>query len=112
MRALVVPGSTLVKQQAEAEGLAAVFTAAGFEWREPGCSMCLGMNPDQVTLRRDPTVRRSAGGTPPRVHSSAGRCSDASTVEIANASSYLEYALKNALQYTANYLHRQTLLNT
>jgi 3-isopropylmalate/(R)-2-methylmalate dehydratase large subunit len=45
---MVVPGSGLVKQQAEAEGLDAVFTAAGFEWREPGCSMCLGMNPDQL----------------------------------------------------------------
>ena len=46
--ALVVPGSGLVKQQAEAEGLDRIFTAAGFEWREPGCSMCLGMNPDQL----------------------------------------------------------------
>ncbi len=47
-QALVVPGSGLVKRQAEAEGLDRIFTAAGFEWREPGCSMCLGMNPDQV----------------------------------------------------------------
>lgn len=47
-QALVVPGSGLVKRQAEAEGLDRVFTAAGFEWREPGCSMCLGMNPDRV----------------------------------------------------------------
>ncbi|NJC33684.1 3-isopropylmalate dehydratase large subunit [Sphingomonas jejuensis] len=47
-QALVVPGSGLVKRQAEAEGLDRVFTAAGFEWREPGCSMCLGMNPDKV----------------------------------------------------------------
>ncbi len=46
--ALVVPGSGLVKQQAEREGLDEVFRAAGFEWREPGCSMCLGMNPDQL----------------------------------------------------------------
>ncbi|MCZ6666532.1 MAG: 3-isopropylmalate dehydratase large subunit [Gammaproteobacteria bacterium] len=46
--ALVVPGSGLVKQQAEAEGLDQVFLDAGFEWREPGCSMCLGMNPDQL----------------------------------------------------------------
>jgi 3-isopropylmalate/(R)-2-methylmalate dehydratase large subunit len=44
--ALVVPGSGLVKQQAEQEGLDKIFTAAGFEWREPGCSMCLGMNDD------------------------------------------------------------------
>ncbi len=46
VHAMVVPGSGLVKQQAEAEGLDKVFQAAGFEWREAGCSMCLGMNPD------------------------------------------------------------------
>ncbi len=46
VRAMVVPGSQAVKRQAEAEGLDHVFTTAGFEWREPGCSMCLGMNPD------------------------------------------------------------------
>ena len=48
VRAMVVPGSHRVKKQAEEEGLDAVFLAAGFEWREPGCSMCLGMNPDQL----------------------------------------------------------------
>ena len=48
VRAMVVPGSGLVKVQAEAEGLDKVFIAAGFEWREPGCSMCLGMNPDRL----------------------------------------------------------------
>ena len=48
MRAMVVPGSGLVKDQAEAEGLDRVFTGAGFEWREPGCSMCLAMNPDKL----------------------------------------------------------------
>jgi len=48
VRALVVPGSHRVKKQAEAEGLDRVFIDAGFEWREPGCSMCLGMNPDQL----------------------------------------------------------------
>jgi 3-isopropylmalate/(R)-2-methylmalate dehydratase large subunit len=46
--AMVVPGSGLVKRQAEAEGLDAIFIEAGFQWREPGCSMCLGMNPDKV----------------------------------------------------------------
>ena len=46
--AIVVPGSGLVKRQAEAEGLDKVFTDAGLEWREPGCSACLGMNPDKV----------------------------------------------------------------
>ena len=48
IRAMVVPGSGLVKEQAEAEGLDKVFTAAGFEWREPGCSMCLAMNADKL----------------------------------------------------------------
>ena len=47
-QALVVPGSGLVKQQAEREGLDRIFLEAGFEWREPGCSMCLAMNPDKV----------------------------------------------------------------
>ncbi|RSY93178.1 3-isopropylmalate dehydratase large subunit [Sphingomonas koreensis] len=47
-QALIVPGSGLVKRQAEAEGLDRIFLEAGFEWREPGCSMCLAMNPDKV----------------------------------------------------------------
>jgi 3-isopropylmalate/(R)-2-methylmalate dehydratase large subunit len=47
-RVLVVPGSGLVKKQAEAEGLDKIFVAAGFEWREPGCSMCLAMNADRL----------------------------------------------------------------
>ena len=49
VRAMVVPGSGLVKNQAEEEGLDRIFKDAGFEWREAGCSMCLGMNPDQLT---------------------------------------------------------------
>jgi 3-isopropylmalate/(R)-2-methylmalate dehydratase large subunit len=48
VNAMVVPGSGLVKAQAEAEGLDAIFKEAGFEWREPGCSMCLAMNPDKL----------------------------------------------------------------
>ena len=48
VNAMIVPGSGLVKEQAEAEGLDRVFVAAGFEWREPGCSMCLAMNPDKL----------------------------------------------------------------
>ena len=68
--ALVVPGSGLVKDQAEREGLDKVFTAAGFEWREPGCSMCLGMNDDQLspgercasTSNRNFEGRQGAGG--------------------------------------------------
>ena len=47
-RVLVVPGSGLVKEQAEKEGLDKIFTDAGFEWREPGCSMCLAMNADRL----------------------------------------------------------------
>jgi 3-isopropylmalate/(R)-2-methylmalate dehydratase large subunit len=48
VKAFVVPGSERVKQEAEAEGLDKIFTEAGFEWREPGCSMCLAMNPDKL----------------------------------------------------------------
>jgi 3-isopropylmalate/(R)-2-methylmalate dehydratase large subunit len=50
IRTLVVPGSGQVKAQAEAEGLDKIFVAAGFDWREPGCSMCLAMNPDKLTV--------------------------------------------------------------
>jgi len=50
LRVLVVPGSHRVKKQAQAEGLDKIFTAAGAEWREPGCSMCLAMNPDKLTV--------------------------------------------------------------
>ena len=68
--ALVVPGSGLVKTQAEAEGLHTIFTAAGFEWREPGCSMCLAMNADRLepgercasTSNRNFEGRQGAGG--------------------------------------------------
>ena len=49
VNAMIVPGSGLVKQQAESEGLDTIFKSAGFEWREPGCSMCLAMNPDKLS---------------------------------------------------------------
>jgi 3-isopropylmalate/(R)-2-methylmalate dehydratase large subunit len=70
VRAMVVPGSQLVKRAAEREGLDRVFRAAGFEWREPGCSMCLGMNPDVLaagercasTSNRNFEGRQGAGG--------------------------------------------------
>ncbi|TVY78287.1 3-isopropylmalate dehydratase [Lachnellula suecica] len=70
MRAMIVPGSGLVKDQAEAEGLDKIFTDAGFEWREAGCSMCLGMNPDILapkercasTSNRNFEGRQGAGG--------------------------------------------------
>ena len=48
VNAMIVPGSGLVKEQAEAEGLDKIFKAAGFDWREPGCSMCLAMNADKL----------------------------------------------------------------
>jgi 3-isopropylmalate/(R)-2-methylmalate dehydratase large subunit len=48
IQAMVVPGSGLVKAAAEAEGIAEILIEAGFDWRDPGCSMCLGMNPDQL----------------------------------------------------------------
>jgi len=48
VKAMIVPGSGLVKEQAEAEGLDKIFVKAGFDWREPGCSMCLAMNPDKL----------------------------------------------------------------
>ena len=70
VRAMVVPGSGLVKAQAEAEGLDVIFIEAGFDWREPGCSMCLGMNPDKLasgercasTSNRNFEGRQGAGG--------------------------------------------------
>lgn len=70
MRAMIVPGSGLVKRQAEAEGLDKIFVDAGFEWREAGCSMCLGMNPDILapkercasTSNRNFEGRQGAGG--------------------------------------------------
>jgi 3-isopropylmalate/(R)-2-methylmalate dehydratase large subunit len=68
--AMVVPGSGLVKEQAEREGLHTIFKAAGFEWREPGCSMCLAMNADRLepgercasTINRNFAGRQGAGG--------------------------------------------------
>jgi len=68
--ALVVPGSQKVKAEAEREGLDRIFTAAGFEWRESGCSMCLGMNPDILkpgercasTSNRNFEGRQGSGG--------------------------------------------------
>jgi 3-isopropylmalate/(R)-2-methylmalate dehydratase large subunit len=68
--AMIVPGSGLVKGQAEEEGLDKIFIAAGFDWREPGCSMCLAMNPDRLesgehcasTSNRNFEGRQGAGG--------------------------------------------------
>ena len=75
VRALIVPGSQQVAKAAEAEGLHEIFQAAGFEWRKAGCSMCLGMNPDQLVGREmsaSSSNRNFIGrqGAPP-----GGRCS-------------------------------------
>jgi 3-isopropylmalate dehydratase, large subunit (EC 4.2.1.33) len=80
-QALVVPGSGLVKAQAEAEGLDKIFRAAGFEWREPGCSMCLAMNADRLepgercasTSNRNFEGRQGAGGRTHLVSPAHGR---------------------------------------
>src|ERR1700686_4265415 len=72
VRVLVVPGSGLVKVEAESEGLDRIFTAAGCEWRDPGCSMCLAMNPDKLspgersasTSNRNFEGRQGKGGRP------------------------------------------------
>ncbi len=81
IRALVVPGSQAVKRQAESEGLDEVFKSAGFEWREPGCSMCLGMNPDILqpgercasTSNRNFEGRQGRGGRTHLVSPADGR---------------------------------------
>jgi 3-isopropylmalate/(R)-2-methylmalate dehydratase large subunit len=69
---MIVPGSGLVKRQAEEEGLDKIFLDAGFEWREAGCSMCLGMNPDRLTpgsvVLRRPTVTLKVGRGPVGAH--------------------------------------------
>jgi len=84
--ALVVPGSGLVRAQAEAEGLDEVFRAAGFDWREPGCSMCLGMNPDRLapgercasTSNRNFEGRQGRGG---RTHLVSPQMAAAAAIE-------------------------------
>jgi 3-isopropylmalate/(R)-2-methylmalate dehydratase large subunit len=97
-RALVVPGSGLVKRQAEMEGLDEIFISAGFEWREPGCSMCLGMNDDRLaagercasTSNRNFEGRQGPGGrthlvSPAMAAAAAisGHFVDVRTVEVA-----------------------------
>ena len=86
VRMLVVPGSARVRLQAEAEGLDRVFTAAGFEWREPGCSMCLAMNPDKLapgeraasTSNRNFEGRQGRGG---RTHLVSPQMAAAAAIE-------------------------------
>ncbi|MDF0543635.1 3-isopropylmalate dehydratase large subunit [Sphingobium sp. H39-3-25] len=96
-RAMVVPGSGLVKLQAEAEGLDRIFIEAGFEWRDPGCSMCLGMNADKVpagqrcasTSNRNFVGRQGPGArthlvSPPMAAAAAvtGKLTDVRTLEV------------------------------
>ncbi|MGZ4207187.1 MAG: 3-isopropylmalate dehydratase large subunit [Actinomycetota bacterium] len=86
VRAMVVPGSLQVKAQAEREGLDSIFTAAGFEWRDAGCSMCLGMNPDILqpkercasTSNRNFEGRQGAGG---RTHLVSPQMAAAAAIE-------------------------------
>ena len=86
LRAMVVPGSMLVKRQAEEEGLDEVFRAAGFDWRDAGCSMCLGMNPDQLapgersasTSNRNFEGRQGKGG---RTHLVSPQMAAAAAIE-------------------------------
>ena len=86
LRAMVVPGSQQVKAQAEAEGLDEVFRGAGFEWREAGCSMCLGMNPDTLaegercasTSNRNFEGRQGKGG---RTHLVSPQMAAAAAIE-------------------------------
>ena len=86
VRAMVVPGSQQVKADAEAEGLHDVFRSAGFDWREPGCSMCLAMNPDKLkpgercasTSNRNFEGRQGAGG---RTHLVSPKMAAAAAVE-------------------------------
>jgi len=86
VRAMVVPGSQQVKAQAEREGLDKIFSAAGFEWREAGCSMCLGMNPDILqpqercasTSNRNFEGRQGAGG---RTHLVSPQMAAAAAIE-------------------------------
>ena len=79
VRMLVVPGSMRVRAQAESEGLGEIFTAAGAEWRQAGCSMCLGMNPDQLSPGRavrvdvQPQFRGPAGQGRPHASGVARR---------------------------------------
>jgi len=96
VRTLIVPGSWQVKRQAEQEGLPEIFTTAGFDWREPGCSMCLAMNPDKLkpgercasTSNRNFEGRQGRGG---RTHlmSPAMAAAAALTGRIADAREFL-----------------------
>ena len=108
--AMIVPGSGVIKQHAEAEGLDVIFKRAGFDWREAGCSMCLGMNPDQLspgercasTSNRNFEGRQGAGG---RTHlvSPATATATALTGKLTDARKFLGreagYALKTTSEY-------------
>ena len=101
---MVVPGSGLVKRQAEAEGLDRVFLSAGFEWREPGCSMCLAMNPDKVpagercasTSNRNFVGRQGPGARTPVVAGNGG-CGGGDRAPRRCSRSYGSKAVKKVL---------------
>ena len=113
VRAMVVPGSQHVKEQAEKEGLDKVFTTAGFDWREPGCSMCLGMNPDILapgercasTSNRNFEGRQGRGGrthlVSPQMAAAAaitGHFTDIRNWKFKDRSSAKQRALKSNMQ--------------
>ncbi|KAG9037729.1 3-isopropylmalate dehydratase [Tulasnella sp. JGI-2019a] len=116
--AMIVPGSGLVKQQAEAEGLDAIFTRAGFEWREAGCSMCLGMNPDQLspkercasTSNRNFEGRQGAGG---RTHlvSPAMAAAAAMTGHLTDVRKYTDKSPASALDGLTKSVAQMKLTN-
>ncbi|KAI8610174.1 aconitase family-domain-containing protein [Chytriomyces sp. MP71] len=111
--AMIVPGSGLVKSQAEAEGLDEIFKQAGFDWREAGCSMCLGMNPDQLapgercasTSNRNFEGRQGAGGrthlmSPAMAAAAAvtGKLTDVRTLPVLEGSKVIELDAKEFLR--------------
>ncbi|KAK0467941.1 aconitase [Desarmillaria tabescens] len=104
VHAMIVPGSGLIKKHAEAEGLDAVFKRAGFDWREAGCSMCLGMNPDQLapgercasTSNRNFEGRQGSGGRTHLVTAITGKLTDVPAgpkLKLAQASEFMDDAV-------------------
>ena len=96
LSAWVVPGSELVRRQAEAEGLAQVFVDAGFEWRSPGCSLCLGANGD--------TLADGARAISTAIRNFAGRQGPGSRTHIAGPALAAASALAGAIADPREYL--------
>src|SRR3546814_11628398 len=111
--AMIVPGSGLVKEQAEAEGLDRIFTEAGFDWREPGCSMCLAMNADRLepgercasTSNRNFEGCQGRGGRPHLV--SPGLAAAGAVTEIGRASCRARGCRSVSIPVVAGYLKKK-----